>query len=74
MDPITGTLATVASLGNISGSIYAANKQTKAPKEQHARRGRSRPTKRTSGLHIFRPVNSRSLNLQALMADPASIE
>ena len=36
MDPITGTLATVASLGNIGGSIYAANKQTKAQREANA--------------------------------------
>lgn len=74
MDPITGTLATVASLGNIGGSIYAANKQTKAQKEANALNREAFEYQKNIQAPYVQAGHKSLADLQALMADPASIQ
>lgn len=74
MDPITGTLATVASLGNIGGSIYAANKQTKAQREANAINREMFEYQKSIQAPYVQAGQQSLADIQALMADPSSIQ
>lgn len=74
MDPITGTLATIASLGNIGGSIYAANKQTKAQKEANALNREIFEYQKSIQAPYVQAGKKSLADIQALMADPSRIQ
>lgn len=74
MDPITGTLATVASLGNLGGSIYSGKNQAKAQREANDLQ-RQIYQEQVAAQEPWRQAGLGALSdLRSLMSDPSSIE
>lgn len=74
MDPVTETLRTVATLGNIGGSIYAAKKQSKAQREANAINREMFEYQKSIQAPYVQAGQQSLADIQALMADPSSIQ
>lgn len=74
MDPVTATLGTVATLGNIGGSIYAGNKQSKAQREANALNREMFEYQKSIQAPYVQAGQQSLADIQALMADPSSIQ
>lgn len=74
MDPITVGAMTLASLGNVIGPVYAANKQSKAQREANALNREMFDYQKSIQAPYVQAGQKSLSDLQALMADPSSIQ